>query len=178
MTLWWIQGLLILCTVSVGSRKSNFEVRFESIEPVEGDTKTLFIYQLRLLGRDRKINRSLIFLEDLDETFDILLESHAFKNGNWVKGIVNVASKPCDFFNRYYLSYFRILSTDSNLPTTRAEICPFRKGTYFVKDGVVSTDDWPPIVFKGLNKYTISYLKDGERTGGVEFTISILEIIP
>lgn len=123
------------------------------------------------------INGTLIFLEDLDETFDVLFESHAFKNGYWVKGIVNDASKPCEFFNRYYISFFLVKSTESNLPTTGAEMCPFRKGTYFVKNGIVSTEDWPPIVFKGLNRFTISYLKNGECVGGVQLTISIAEII-
>ncbi|XP_043645228.1 uncharacterized protein LOC122614673 [Drosophila teissieri] len=176
MTPWWILGFLILWTVSVGSRKSNYEIRFESIVAVEGNTKTLFIYQLRLLGRERKINGTVSLLEDLDETYDILFESHAFKNGFWVKGIVNAKSKPCEFFERYYISYFRVLSTESNLPTTGAEMCPFRKGEYFVKDGVVSTDDWPPIVFKGLNRYTVSYWKNGQSWGGVELTISIAEV--
>ncbi|EDW48495.1 uncharacterized protein LOC6609830 [Drosophila sechellia] len=178
MTLWWmINGLLILWTVSVGSKKSNYEVRFESIDALNGSTETLFLYQLRLLGRNRMINGSLIFLEDLDDTFDVLFESHAFKNGYWVKGIVNAATKPCEFFTRYYISYFRIISPESNLPTTGAEVCPFRKGTYYVKNGVVSTEDWPPIVFKGLNRYTISYLKNGESTGGVQFAISITETV-
>lgn len=97
-------------------KKSNYEVRFESIDAVKGSTETLFLYQLRLLGRNRMINGTLIFLEDLDETFDVLFESHAFKNGYWVKGIVNAVSKPCEFFNRYYISFFLVKSTESIYP--------------------------------------------------------------
>ncbi|XP_037713512.1 uncharacterized protein LOC119549481 [Drosophila subpulchrella] len=175
MSFWWLNGFLLLWIVSVTSRKGDFEVRFESIETIKGRTETLFIYKLRLLGRDRLINGSVEFQVDLDETFEVSLESQAYKNGFWVPGFINVKIRPCEFFKTYYVKYFLVLPTESNLPMTGSEMCPFRKGDYFLKNGQVSTKDWPPIVFQGLNKYRITFLRNGNITGGVQFIIRIIE---
>jgi len=121
------------------------------------------------------INGSVEFQVDLDETFEVSLESHAYKNGFWVPGFVNVQKRPCEFFNTYYVTYFLILSTESSLPLTGSEMCTFRKGDYFVKNGQVSTKDWPPIVFQGLSKYRVTYLRNGSITGGVQLIFSIAE---
>jgi len=44
-----------------------------------------------------------------------------------------------------------------------------------VKNGQVSTKDWPPIVFQGLSKYRVTYLINGSITGGVQLIFSIAE---
>ncbi|KAH8348164.1 hypothetical protein KR084_004904 [Drosophila pseudotakahashii] len=177
MSLWWLNAFLILWTVSVTSKKNLFDIRFESIETIAGDPETLFTYKIRLLGRDRLINGSADFLVDLDDTFDVSFESETFKNGNWVPGYLNTILKPCEFFSRYYVAYFQLLSNESNLPTSAGEMCPFPKGEYFVKNGQISTKNWPPIAFRGLNRYKTKYIRNGKSTGGLQFTFNIIEKI-
>ncbi|XP_017013890.2 uncharacterized protein CheA56a [Drosophila takahashii] len=177
MSLWWLNFFLILWTVSVTSFRKLFDIRFESLETIAGDPETLFTYKLRLLGRDRLINGSIEFLVDLDDTFDVFFVSETLKNGNWVPGYLNTFGKPCEFFSLYYAPYFQLLSNESNIPTTASEMCPFPKGEYFVKNGRISTKDWPPIAFRGLNRYKTRYIKNNKSTGGLQFTFTIIEKI-
>ncbi|XP_017060614.1 uncharacterized protein LOC108100972 [Drosophila ficusphila] len=168
-----LNAFLFLWTFSV-SWGVNLESRVESFNTLEGLEETLFIFNFRLLGRDRLLNGTFVHLVDLDDSFEIWLNIQKFKNGRWIQGNINVKTTACDWFTNFFGKYFLPLVKDSNVPPAN-ELCPFRKGEYYLKNVVIDPRNWPPILPRGLSQFNVSYVRNGKSYGGFQFVIDIEE---
>ncbi|XP_034650765.1 uncharacterized protein LOC117890176 [Drosophila subobscura] len=168
-----VNVLLILWLVTLCMGKANYDVKFESLQNLKGEEKTLVEFNFRLIGRDRRINGSFIFHVDLDEQYDVWVDLATFKNGEWIPVNLKVRTKPCDFFKNVVGKYYISILKDSNFPTDG--VCPVPKGDYYAKNGVMSTDNWPAFTIKGLNKCSFTFMKDGKLVGGFEVVMNLFE---
>ncbi|XP_016979645.1 uncharacterized protein LOC108044981 [Drosophila rhopaloa] len=169
-----LQGFLILSTLSVCLGKS-LEARVQSFNTIEGDEESLFVYNVRLIGRDRMLNGTFVFKVDLDDTFDVSFNILVFKNGEWEEGNIKVFTKACNFHTNYFGKYFLPMVNDSNIPPVN-ELCPFRKGKYYVKNILIEPKNWPTVLYRGLTKSIVKYIRNGKCTGGVEYDMSLTDI--
>ncbi|EDX04259.1 uncharacterized protein LOC6731526 [Drosophila simulans] len=175
MWLWELKVFLILWTVSqvyIPCWGKNLIGRFESINGIEGEEETLFTCSLRLVGRERMLNGSVMHQVDLDDSFEVWMDILHFKNGEWAHGNIKVRTKPCDWFTNYFGKYFLPLIKDSNLPPIQ-EMCVFPKGEYYLRNTKIEPQNWPPILYRGLNQFNINYVRDGKSTGGIQFVIDL-----
>ncbi|XP_017068584.2 uncharacterized protein LOC108106174 [Drosophila eugracilis] len=170
-----LKVFLILWTASM-CLGMNLEARVESIGAIEGDKETLFTFTTRLLGRERLLNGSIINHVDLDESYEVWLDIDQYRNGDWVPSNMKVRTKPCNWFTNYFGKYFLPMIKDSNLPPV-GEMCPFRKGEYYIRNAKIEPHNWPSILFQGLNKFIILYKKNGQVYGGLEFVIDLIDAI-
>ncbi|XP_017145632.1 uncharacterized protein LOC108158000 [Drosophila miranda] len=175
MSVWCATVVLILWldpTLCLGI--SNYDVRLESLEKIKVDEETLFEFNLKLIGRDRLLNGSLINHVDMDEQYDVWIDIATFKNGEWMPMNLKIRTKPCDFMKNIFGKYYQPSFLDSNFPTGD-DLCPFHKGEYYVKNVAMSTDNWPSFTIKGLNRASFSFLKNGKLVGGFVVVINLFD---
>ncbi|BFG05183.1 uncharacterized protein DMAD_03976 [Drosophila madeirensis] len=123
----WLKALILPSTLYFAVHC--FAGRYVSVENIQGDEETLFEYKLKLVGRDRLLNGTIIHHVDLDEDYDVGIDLWTYKNGKWVPLNVNLYQKPCYCMENTYATYFEKSIRDSNLPTGDNK-CPFRKARF------------------------------------------------
>ncbi|XP_017004842.2 uncharacterized protein CheA29a [Drosophila takahashii] len=173
MVRWQLLGFLILWTISACLGKTLY-ARMESIICPDGDEETLFTCSARLVGRERMINGTITHLVDLDDNYEVWLNILQFKNGEWVQGNINLHLNSCDWFTKYYGKYFLSMITDTNIPPAD-ELCPFPKGEYYVRNVNVAPQNWPSLLYRGLNQLHINYMKDGKSYGRYQIVFDLSE---
>ncbi|XP_016938502.4 uncharacterized protein CheA29a [Drosophila suzukii] len=173
MALWQLRGFLILWTVSACLGKT-LDARMESFTCPEGEEETLFSCETRLIGRDRMLNGTFTNHVDLDDSFEVWLNILQFKNGEWVQGNINLRLRACDYLTKFFGKYFLPMIKDTNVPPVE-ELCPFRKGEYYIRNGKMEPQNWPTLLYRGLNKFNIDFVRNGKSTGGFRILIDLSE---
>ncbi|XP_016967472.1 uncharacterized protein LOC108036041 [Drosophila biarmipes] len=168
----WLQGFLILAVS--GCWGKSLEARMESFSCPKGEEETLFSCETRLIGRDRLLNGTFTPHVDLDESFEVWINTLQFKNGDWVQGNIKLRLKACEFFTKFFGIYFLTMIKDTNIPPVE-EMCPFKKGVYYIRNGKMEPENWPTLFYHGLNKFNIDFVRDGKMTGGFRIVLDISE---
>ncbi|XP_034141836.1 uncharacterized protein LOC117592282 [Drosophila guanche] len=174
MSICCLNVLIILWLVTLCMGKSNYDVKFESIQNIKGEEKTLVEFNLKIIGRYRRINGSILFHVDLDEHFDVWMDFAKIKNGEWIPMNLKMHTKPCNFFNNVFEKYCKSMLKNSNFPTGDG-VCPINKGDYYLKNSFLSTDYLPTSIMKGLSKCTFTIREDGKIVGGLEVVLTLFE---
>ncbi|EDW35554.1 GL17155 [Drosophila persimilis] len=144
------------------------------METVHGDEETLFEYNLKLVGRHRFVNGTIIHHVDLDEDYEIWIDIWILKNGNWTPNNISLRHKPCHFMKNIFASYFEPSLLDSNVPKGDDK-CPFRKGEYYVKNVELNTESWSIFINRGLNKCRVSIKRNGTVVGGLTVVMDLVD---
>ncbi|XP_053679704.1 uncharacterized protein LOC128730655 [Anopheles nili] len=115
--------------------------------------------------RVRKFNRTMSVLNgtaqlliDLDNTYEygFTFARSALGNNQYNAYPMKLASRPlCEFIRTYYREYQHMFRHFTNLPFVPEEgLCPFPKGSYWVKDAFVDSSVIPIVVPEGFWKAT------------------------
>ncbi|XP_022229783.1 uncharacterized protein LOC111079082 [Drosophila obscura] len=168
----WLKALLLLSTLCFAAPR--FDGKFESIEMVQGDEVTLFEHYLKLVGRQRLVNGTIVYHVDLNEDYDVLIDVWTWKNGKWARMNINWRQKPCFSMKNFYAKYLEPSLQDSNLPTGN-DLCPLRKGEYYLKNVELNTDNLPTLLSPGMKKCRVALMKEGKVFGGFTVVISLVD---
>lgn len=142
-----------------------YDLRFETLKKIEGDTETLFDFDFRLIGRHRLLNGTITNHVDLDDTYEFYAHVDVFANGEWKPSNIVVHFKSCSFMKNIWEKYWAHFVKDSNMPRGK-EACPFKKGQYYLRNVEVSSENWAQYARRGLNRAEIVVMKDNITYGG------------
>lgn len=148
------------------------EVRLETLECLAGDEETLVLFDLKLIGRERRLNGTIRFLIDLDDSVDSNGELWTFKNGDWVKSNLKQQGKSCRIFNTFVIHYFQDALQKTEFPDPP---CPLSKGEYPIRNLKLNGDSWPPYLGRGLTKVKFTFHKNGKMVGGIIFSMNLID---
>ncbi|XP_017044957.1 uncharacterized protein LOC108090681 isoform X2 [Drosophila ficusphila] len=154
--------------------RAKYESRLESIKRIDGDTETLFEFNLRVIGRDNLANGSMNFLADLSDEFEVSTLLYVLQRGEWRSSNIGVCYKSCTYIAIIYATYFAPSFKDSNFPIDK-ESCPIKKGEYYVRNADLSGATWANFGKTGLNKCIITIRKDDVVFGGLEVVVVLTE---
>ncbi|XP_053671497.1 uncharacterized protein LOC128721740 [Anopheles nili] len=115
--------------------------------------------------RVRKYNRTLsvmngtgVLLVDLDNRYSYGFDFARSAQGNnqFNAYPMKLPSTPfCDFIKTYYREYQHLFLNKTNLPfVTEEGLCPFPKGTYWIKDAFIDSSVIPVVVPEGMWRCT------------------------
>ncbi|KAH8252952.1 hypothetical protein KR032_002775, partial [Drosophila birchii] len=139
-----------------------YEFRFDTFSQINGDTETLIEFNMRLLGRERLLNGTIKFHEDIDDEFmwKIFILQHI--NGDWKPLPVKLQNTTCPFLEYFYGKYWANSVADTNLPRG----CPIRKGEYYLMNMTMSSDLLVTLGKQGLNRCQVIITKNNISYGG------------
>ncbi|KAH8301305.1 hypothetical protein KR018_007234 [Drosophila ironensis] len=153
-----------------------YEANFESII-VTGKDHFDFS-NIRLIGREHNANGTFVILQDLDNEH-YFLSGEAFNdiegNGEFKKLPFEISKLPictCLNFNWAYAKGALQNGVTTNFPTDPLP-CPIPKGTYYIRDMPVNTDNWPAVMPRGFMKGVATIYKMGDVIGTFEIVIQI-----
>ncbi|KAH8282047.1 hypothetical protein KR054_005025 [Drosophila jambulina] len=149
-----------------------YETRFESWK----SNGTIAQFRVRLLGRDRRLNGSIIFQEDIGNNFYISGETYIDATGSGVykPGPFSVSRIPyCQFVDNYwkYVAASMVYGKNTDCPFMN-HTCPILKGECYVKDVIINSDEWPQVMPRGYFKSFGRIEKGDEVVGTTEIVIS------
>ncbi|XP_055585434.1 uncharacterized protein LOC129760921 [Uranotaenia lowii] len=120
-----------------------------------------------------KFNATTYVLNGTTETFQDFADDHMYSismahsktYGNFKEWPFKVVRQtPCQFLNGVYKDYQKYIVDYSNLPRVGDErYCPFRAGTYWVKEWTTGTDWVVPIAPAGYWRFTADLLDKNEK---------------
>ncbi|KAH8282667.1 hypothetical protein KR054_009045, partial [Drosophila jambulina] len=148
-----------------GVAKAVYDLRMETFNKIEGDTETLVEFNIRLIGRQRLLNGTIVSHVDFDDTFEFGGHVEAFINGEWKPTAITGRVKFCTFMIMIYERYFESSFKDSDMPKGR-EACPFKKGEYYVRNVEMHAWEWATFAVRGLNRFELIVLKNNISYGG------------
>ncbi|KAH8295011.1 hypothetical protein KR018_005365 [Drosophila ironensis] len=146
------------------------ELRMVSVDNLDGDEETQFVSNLKLIGRDRRLNGTVMFLMDFDNSIDIKGDHDVFKNGEWVTSNMKLNGHLCDVTNTFIFTFFPNWLAEGYFTDPP---CPFRKGELLIRE-LNFGNALPRYLPKGLQKFSINHVKDGKSIGGFALT-AVLE---
>ncbi|KAH8267431.1 hypothetical protein KR018_001932, partial [Drosophila ironensis] len=149
------------------------EMRVEAFEKFPGDEETLVVPDMKIIGRERKLNGTITTLVDIDNSYGIIAQLWAFKNSEWVKTPMIQKGAACEISNTFFTNFLPSVIEEGlfNDPP-----CPFDKGEYPVVNLVFNVGSLPSYLYKGLLKLFITYTKDGKSVGGFVITFVLKEM--
>ncbi|XP_036334668.1 uncharacterized protein LOC118745249 [Rhagoletis pomonella] len=161
--------------------KQPYTVKIEDFECFNGLTETLFNCEVKLVGRQRLLNGTMTFGEDMaSDHFKYQIEIfNAPPGDNQFKRLpMGVPRTPiCEGFRAYYGEFVQpsfIQEENTNLPFMPKEgLCPFPKGEYWFKDVELNTDLWPNPIPRGIIKAVLTFFKDEVNVGSGEIKMRI-----
>nr|XP_016941467.2 uncharacterized protein LOC108018422 [Drosophila suzukii] len=132
---------------------------------------------IRLIGREHLVNGTFTILEDLNDencVFSTEIYHNPARDGNFKLMPYSMpAMGVCTFFNDYgYYFTDSIKKENTDLFINKTD-CVFPKGTHFLKNIAISTDNWPPILARGNIRHVASIFKNGVLSGTYNITSSI-----
>lgn len=154
----------------------------DEMQAMEGQPDTLIDFsQLRVVGRERFINGSIIILEDMDdENFGFTVEMYTSPNGDgdYKKMQMDVPrTKICEGFKKFYKEFVQPSFThgeNTNMPFISDDgLCPLPAGEYYLKDIELNTDSWPNQMPRGTLKVVVTFSKGNSVIGGLTGTMKI-----
>ncbi|KAH8234041.1 hypothetical protein KR032_011394 [Drosophila birchii] len=142
-----------------------YEARLESWK----STGLILEFRLRLLGREHRLNGTIIIREDLGNDFYISGETYndATGSGNYKQVPFSAPKIPfCQFLDEYwkYFAASMVYGKNTDCPFSNHS-CPLPKGEYYVKDVILRDDDWPHVMPRGFFK-AIGRLERGDEVVG------------
>ncbi|KAH8234040.1 hypothetical protein KR032_011393 [Drosophila birchii] len=148
-----------------------YEARFESFQ----STGLIIELRLRLLGRDHRLNGTVIVREDIGNNFYISGETYndATGSGNYKEVPFSSSNIPfCKFLDDYskYFAASMVYGKNTDCPYAN-HTCPLPKGEYYVKDVILKDYDWPHIMPRGFFKANGKFERDNEVVGTSEVVI-------
>ncbi|EDX04682.1 GD23770 [Drosophila simulans] len=143
-------------------------------------TGSILDFRVRLLGRDRRVNGSLIITEDMDNKH-YTISAQTFNDfdgsGSYKQTPYSIAEQSICQAVRYFWIFFKNTfkyGVNTDCPFV-LNPCPIPKGDYYIKDSVLKTDDWPVIMPRGFLKGVATFKKDGEVISIQEVVIHIVD---
>ncbi|XP_052858400.1 uncharacterized protein LOC128266140 [Drosophila gunungcola] len=141
---------------------------------------SVFDFNARLLGRERRGNGTLHLKEDVgDDHFTEELQTYIDANGSGDYKLLplSLPQQPvCQAIDAYWKYFEASLKYGVNTDCPFANrTCPLPKGHYYFKDITVKTDDWPLVMPRGYFKSVISFKKDGQVVSVIEVTCLIAD---
>lgn len=155
-----------------GSGTSKYEGQIESVTSIDGEEETLVVFKLRLVGKERLLNGTVLFVAEMNDSYVGMIDVHPFKNGEWAPSNIKVRTTPCDVITNFMVKYFIAPDADCNLPRALQD-CDLKAREYYFKKIKISTDHWPPFLSRGLNKFTLNFSFKDKRIGGFEIVHTI-----
>ncbi|KAH8237555.1 hypothetical protein KR038_009190, partial [Drosophila bunnanda] len=146
-----------------------YDVHLESFVKIEGDTETLIEYNCRIIGRQHLLNCTIVNHVDMDDTFEVAGNLETFVNGEWKDLPMRGRFGVCAFMNGIYVRYWQQSFKDSNMPKDK-DVCPFKKGEYYLRNVELQTDNWAGYVRRGKSRLKFIYLNNNVTIGGFEVT--------
>ncbi|XP_016990640.1 uncharacterized protein LOC108052703 [Drosophila rhopaloa] len=141
---------------------------------------SVFDFNIRLLGRERKANGSLTLKEDIDDkhfTMEAVSFVDSNGSGNYKRMAISLAKKPmCEAIKTYW-DYFEgtlKYGVTTNCPFVN-RTCPLPKGHYYIKDMSINTDDWPAVMPRGYLKGIITFKKDSKVVSEQELVVHVMD---
>ncbi|BFG05516.1 uncharacterized protein DMAD_04234 [Drosophila madeirensis] len=138
----------------------------------------MVVTDFKIVGRDRRINGTMTFLEDLFDHHKFTLELYSNSGiGGYKLMPMEVPSMSfCSAIRTYYPRFIKNsirTGVHTNFDFKDGNVCPVPSGTYWIKDVLFETKDWAAILPRGLIKAKIVILDKGDNVGGVEFIVDI-----
>ncbi|XP_016990638.1 uncharacterized protein LOC108052702 [Drosophila rhopaloa] len=136
---------------------------------------SIFDFNIRLLGRERKANGTFTLKEDVnDEHFTEEIETYVDSRGSGDYKLFpfSLPQQPtCQAINSYWKYFEGSLKygVNTNCPFVN-RTCPLPKGHYYIKDVSIKPDNWPSVIPRGYIKGVITFRKDKK-------VISVQEIV-
>ncbi|KAH8333556.1 hypothetical protein KR059_000677, partial [Drosophila kikkawai] len=158
----------------------NYKTTFISLGWSENST-IFDISKLKLKGREHTLNGTFDLSEDLDN------EHYTFVGDMWndVNGDGNYKLCPFeirkDTVCKTYKSYRRYLKemgefgVTTNFPI-HMDLCPIKKGHYYIKNVTINTNMWPTVVPRGFVRFTGHFYKDDVSVGSYFFIVLVENI--
>ncbi|KAH8352951.1 hypothetical protein KR084_007682 [Drosophila pseudotakahashii] len=146
-------------------------------------TGSVVDFRVRFLGRERKLNGSLIISEDLDsqrytvsaETYTDVSGSGDYKLSPFAMPHQSVCQAAKSFW--VYFKHTLKYGVNTDIPF-ELEPCPIPKGNYYIKDATIETDGWPHIMPRGYFKGSATFKRDNQVIGTQEVVILIEDRTP
>nr|XP_016938614.1 uncharacterized protein LOC108016468 [Drosophila suzukii] len=140
-------------------------------------------FRVRFLGRERRLNGSVIISEDLDsKRFTMSAETYSDVSGGGDYKLMPFSmpqQSVCQAAKNYGI-YFRATlkyGVNTDIPF-ESNPCPIPKGNYYMKNASIETDDWPYIMPRGYFKGVAKFKKDNKVVGTQEVVIFIEDRTP
>ncbi|XP_041447800.1 uncharacterized protein LOC111081534 [Drosophila obscura] len=136
------------------------------------------VTDLKIVGRDRRLNGTLTFLEDLYDHHKFTLELYSSSGIGVYKPLpMEVTARSfCAVIRTYYHKYIKnSLQTGVNtsFDFKDGNLFMVPNGTYWIKDVLFNTKDWAAILPRGLMKAKLDILDNNDQVGGVEIIVDI-----
>ncbi|KAH8232680.1 hypothetical protein KR032_011427, partial [Drosophila birchii] len=144
------------------------ENRLESVTGIPGEEETLVVIKVRPAGREHFFNGTLSILTDFDEC---AIHTYPLRNGEWTQSYLNARSTPCDLYTNYLYKYYFPTNADTNLQPG-GDNC-FGKGEYYFRNILLSTENWPTLLYRGIIKVIIKCYCKGKSVGGMEIICTV-----
>ncbi|EDW02203.1 uncharacterized protein LOC6560319 [Drosophila grimshawi] len=151
-------------------------MRFEPLDTVE----KLYIdfRDIHVVGKERSLNGTAQILEDMDaKNFQMSVHfQHDSKRNNQWRNMLNSipmmdVCTAMRMFVRTYGNPTLRNGENTNLPFT-AQQCPLEQGTYYVKNMLMNTDNWPDIMPIGGLRGTMRFYRHHKLVGGFRLSIN------
>ncbi|XP_050327017.1 uncharacterized protein LOC126757281 [Bactrocera neohumeralis] len=149
--------------------EQRYTVKNERFEHYDGVQETLFSADnARVIGRQRTLNGTLKFLEDMDnEHFMISVETfHSQPGDDSYKLLpIGIPRMPlCEGLKNYFAKVAQpsfVHGENTDFPYIPEEgLCPLPKGEYYFKNLTLKTDTWPTQLPRGNIKVKLTIFKD------------------
>ncbi|EDS34707.1 conserved hypothetical protein [Culex quinquefasciatus] len=158
--------VLLLAVGHIGADLYQMNVEFDRYEIEYSVIGRFDRVRIRKFNRTTPvINGSYDLAVDLDNNYEIGIVCSRSALGNNQYHLIPFKLSPmpvCNFIKKYAFDYQDIWQNKSNFPRVPAEgICPYPKGTYWVKDLALDSNLFPPVIPEGyyrcyLDVYRIS----------------------
>ncbi|XP_017025371.1 uncharacterized protein [Drosophila kikkawai] len=157
------------------SLEKPYKARFESLK----SSGSITYFRARLLGRDHRLNGTLIFKEDMGNNFVVSVESYndATGSGNYKQTLYSASKIPfCQFIDTYWKYFAPSMEFGKNTDVPFINhTCPIPKGEYYVKDVIIKTDGWPYVMPRGFFKAVCTVQRDDEIVSSTELIVSFTD---
>ncbi|XP_039953679.1 uncharacterized protein LOC120770345 [Bactrocera tryoni] len=162
--------------------EQSYMVKNDHFEHYDGEQETLFSADnARVIGRQRTLNGTLKFLEDMDnEHFMMSVEIFYSKPGddNYKLLPMGVPRMPlCEGLKNYFAKVAQpsfVHGENTDFPYIPEEgLCPLPKKEYYFKNLTVKTDTWPTQIPRGNIKAKITFFKDGVDIGAGSLVMKV-----
>ncbi|XP_017073433.1 uncharacterized protein LOC108109445 [Drosophila eugracilis] len=133
--------------------------------------------KVRLIGRERLANGTVILNEDMDDEHWSLsgqLSVDSFGDGHYKLLPFYIPITPmCQAFKKYrqYFSHHAEYGTQTDFPA-HMDVCPVPKGSYYMKNVGLRGDDYPTLMQRGYYQANGTFYYDGQDVG--TYTINAL----
>ncbi|XP_016990369.1 uncharacterized protein LOC108052492 [Drosophila rhopaloa] len=177
----WAIIVLLLHLLHKIKCEQSYEVTNEKLEPFEGDSETLVIFDgLKTVGRERALNGTFKFLGDMNnDDFKVSVELYSSPKGDgeFKRMVMDVPQTSiCECFKKFYVQFVQPsvkTGETTNFPVVDEDFCPVPQGDFYLKNIQFNTKDWPSQIPRGSVKAIITFFSDDKNVGGLIVIIKV-----